>query len=52
MVAWILDHWGLIVTVLFALSELLAEIPAVKANSVFQLVLQAIHALKPAPKAE
>lgn len=31
-------NWGIIATVLWAASELLAAIPAIKANSVFQLV--------------
>ena len=49
---WVMEHWSLIVTVLFALSELLAAIPAVKANSVYQLLVQILQALKPAPKAD
>lgn len=32
------DNWAVIATVLLGLSELLGNIPAVKANSIFQLL--------------
>ena len=35
---WLKDNWGVIAALLFLLSELLAQIPSVKANSVFQLI--------------
>lgn len=38
-------NWGLIGTALFALSEVLALIPAVKSNSVFQLLYNLIGKL-------
>lgn len=38
MVAYLIAHAGLIFGVAFGVSEALAQIPAVKANSVFQLV--------------
>ena len=31
-------HWALFATILWAISEILAAIPNIKANSVFQLV--------------
>lgn len=34
---WIMQNYVLLIMVLFAMSEALAMIPAVKANSVFQL---------------
>lgn len=34
----ILAHWPIIAAALFAVSEALALIPAIKANSVFQLI--------------
>lgn len=34
----IMDNWAIIATALLAVSEVLALIPAVKANSVFQLL--------------
>ena len=37
--AFITENWAVIVGFLLALSELLALIPKVKANSVFQLAL-------------
>jgi len=37
--AWIMEHSQYIFAVLFAVSELLAQIPSVKANSIFQLVV-------------
>ena len=38
MIAFLQANWGMIATILWGLSELLAAIPAVKANSVFQLI--------------
>lgn len=35
---WLKDNWPMIVSVLFGMSEALAMIPQIKANSVFQLV--------------
>lgn len=35
---FIIDNWGLIATALFAVSEVIANIPAVKANSLFQML--------------
>lgn len=43
--AWVLANWSLIVSVLFGLSEVLALIPGIKANSVFQLVLNSLKGL-------
>lgn len=39
------DLFGLVAALLFVLSELLAFIPKVKANSVFQLIYNIIHAV-------
>lgn len=48
-------NWALVLGVLFGLSEVLAQIPQVKANSVFQAIVQVLSFLKdkiaPAPKA-
>jgi hypothetical protein len=38
MIQFITDNSAVILAVLFGVSELLANIPAVKANSVFQLI--------------
>jgi hypothetical protein len=43
---WLYANWALIVSALFAVSELLALIPAVKSNSVFQLVYNALKGMK------
>lgn len=34
----IIQNWGVIATALLAISEVLALIPSVKANSIFQLI--------------
>lgn len=34
----ILSHWPIIAAALFAISEALALIPSIKANSIFQLI--------------
>lgn len=38
MKQFIFENWGLIATALFAISEVLAVIPSIGANSVFQLI--------------
>ncbi len=48
MLSWIMANSTYILAFLFALSELLAQIPSIKANSVFQLFVNAIKALGPA----
>lgn len=42
----ITENWGLIVSALFAVSELLSLIPSVKANGVFQLIFGWLKANK------
>jgi hypothetical protein len=46
-ITWLQAHWALIFAVLFGVSETLALIPAVKSNSVFQLVWSVLQKLKP-----
>lgn len=36
--AWLLEYWPMVVSVLFGISEALAIIPFFKSNSVFQLI--------------
>ena len=36
--SFISKHWGMIATILFLWSELLAEVPAIRANSIFSLI--------------
>lgn len=45
MVNFIIDNWAAIATVLFGISEGLAAIPAVKANSMFQMLFGLIKKL-------
>lgn len=47
---WLQENWALVVAVLFGVSEALALIPGIQANSVFQLIFNALKALQ-APKA-
>ena len=35
---FVLDNWGVIATALLAISEVLALVPSIKANSIYQLV--------------
>jgi hypothetical protein len=51
-VAWMAANWALIVSVLFGLSEVLAMIPGIKANSVFQLIVSVLKSLGGGPKPE
>ena len=39
MIQAIIDHKGVILALLFAISEALALIPSIKANSIFQLIM-------------
>jgi len=49
--AWLQENWAMLVAVLFGISEALALIPAVKSNSVFQLIYNTLKSLNPsAPK--
>ena len=43
--AWLMDNWGMIVGVLFALSEALSVIPFFKSNGVFQLIYNTLKGL-------
>jgi hypothetical protein len=43
--AWISTNWGLIVSVLFGVSEALALIPGIKSNSVFTLIYNGLKFL-------
>lgn len=45
IIAWVTANWGLLVTVLFGLSETLALIPGIQANSVFQFLFNLIKGL-------
>lgn len=47
LVPWISANWGMIFGVLFGMSEALAVIPSVKANSVFQAVMNFLKSMKP-----
>lgn len=47
--AWLQANWGLIVTVLFGLSEVLALVPGIKSNSVFQLIYNFLKQLQVKP---
>lgn len=38
IVTWVQSNWAIVFGVLFGISESLALIPAVKANSVFQFI--------------
>lgn len=46
IIQWIVDNGAMVLGVLFAISEALAAIPSVKANSVFQAIAGAIKWLK------
>lgn len=45
-------HWAMIVAALFGVSEVLALIPGVKANSVFQLIFNALQGAVSASKGD
>lgn len=51
IVQWLSENWMLIGTVLFGISEALASIPVVRANSVFQLIYQFLERFKKQPVA-
>lgn len=46
IIAFISDNWGVVIGVLFGISELLSLIPALKSNGVFQLFFYTITAAK------
>lgn len=48
LISWVQEHSTVILGVLLALSEALALIPAIKANSVFQLLFGWLQKNKPA----
>lgn len=43
--SWLVANWALIVSVLLGLSEVLALIPGIQSNSVFQLIANVIKSL-------
>ena len=45
MLEWIQTNWGLLATILLAISELLAVLPFFKSNSIAQLILNTIKSL-------
>jgi hypothetical protein len=45
MLAWIQANMGMVLGVLFAISEALALIPGVQSNSVFQLIYNTLKGL-------
>ena len=48
--AFIQENWQVIILALLAISEVLAQIPSIKANSVFQLIVNFLKGLKPKEK--
>lgn len=48
--AFISSHWVMIMAALFAVSEVLAEVPGIQANSVFQLFFNALKGAVSASK--
>jgi hypothetical protein len=44
--AWLSENLVLILTILLGLSETLAMIPAIKANSVFEMIVGALRQIK------
>jgi hypothetical protein len=49
---FITENWIVILGALLALSEVLALIPGIKANSVFQLIVNVLLSLKPKTEQE
>lgn len=43
---WVMDHYSIIITVLFGLSEVLAAIPGIESGAVYQLVYGILKTLK------
>lgn len=43
--AWIIEHKSVVLGALLALSELLAVIPGVQANSIFQLIVNGLKSI-------
>lgn len=48
LVAYVQAHQGMIFGILFGLSEILALVPGVQANSVFQAIFNFLKSKKPA----
>jgi hypothetical protein len=46
--AWLQENYAVVISVLFAISELLGGIEAIKANSVYQLIFGILGGLKKA----
>jgi hypothetical protein len=48
MIDFITSHWGVIATMLLGISEVIALVPGVKANSIFQAIVNFLQsATKP-----
>lgn len=43
--AWLSANWAMVVLILFGISEVLAQIPSIKSNSVFQLLMGVLDSL-------
>lgn len=50
-IQWLIANWAMLASVLFGLSETLALIPGIQANSVFQAIYNFLKGIvsKPAP---
>jgi hypothetical protein len=46
IIKFIIENWAVIATALFAISEVLALIPSVKSNSIFQVILSLLTRFK------
>jgi hypothetical protein len=46
MINFIINNWALIATALWAVSEVLAQIPNIKSNSIFQLIYNLLIKLR------
>ncbi len=44
--AWFIDHYAIIITILFGLSEVLAAIPGVESSAVYQLIYGILKSAK------
>lgn len=50
--SWIVANWGIVASVLLAISEGLALVPGIQSNSIFQLIFNGLKAIvAPKPQA-
>ncbi len=47
IVTWVQENWAMLATVLLGISEALANVPVIKQNSIFEIVVALLKKVSP-----